>query len=250
MLEVFTYSLSFSNLVFLFLCALLIGMAKTGIHGVGMLVVPIMALLFGGKSSAGLVLPMLIMADCFAVYYYHRHANWSYLTKLFPCAALGVVLATAFGQLIDDQAFTIAMALIVFASLALMIWSEKKKDKNIPDFYWFAALMGSLGGFTTMVGNLAGPVMALYFLAMRLPKNEYIGTAAWFFLIINLFKVPFHIFSWETITFNSFALNIITLPAIALGAFFGIYLVKRIPERAYRWFIIGTTALAAIAMLV
>jgi uncharacterized membrane protein YfcA len=209
-----------------------------------------MALIFGGKSSSGIVLPMLIMADLFAVYYYHRHANWQYLIKLFPSAAIGVIIATVFGQYINDEVFVRLMAFIIFASLIVMVWMEKANKQNIPDFYWFAMLMGALGGFTTMIGNLAGPVMALYLLSMRLPKNQYIGTAAWFFLIINLFKVPFHVFAWETITLDSISLNLLTLPLIAFGAFAGIYLVKQINDNSYRWLVIGMTALAAISLVV
>ena len=99
-----------------------------------------------------------------------------------------------------------------------------------------------------MIGNLAGPIMGLYLLSMRLPKNEYIGTAAWFFLIINVFKVPFHIYSWESIDSDSFMLNLISLPFIALGAASGFYIVKRIADKHYRWFVIGMTAVAAVLM--
>ena len=83
MLDIFSFSLSLESMVLLFLSAFLIGMAKTGVHGVGMLTVPLMAIVFGGKASSGLVLPMLIMADVFAVKYYHRHANWRFLIKLW-----------------------------------------------------------------------------------------------------------------------------------------------------------------------
>ncbi len=101
-----------------------------------------------------------------------------------------------------------------------------------------------------MVGNLAGSIMALYLLSMRLPKNEYIGTAAWFFLVINLFKVPFHVFSWQSIDLNSFLLNLLGLPFIALGAYMGIVIVKRISDTHYRYFIIAMTAIAAAFMLI
>jgi uncharacterized membrane protein YfcA len=250
MLELFTYSLSYEEFALLLFGAFLIGMAKTGVHGVGMLTVPIMALIFGGKISSGLVLPMLIMADLFAVRYYHRHANWRYLIKLLPSAMVGVLIATLIGNAIDDALFKQTMAVIIFVSLGIMIWMESANKENVPDFLWFAILMGTLGGITTMIGNLAGSVMALYLLSMRLPKNEYIGTAAWFFLIINVFKVPFHVWSWETITLDSFYLNLLSLPLIALGAYAGIKLVKRIRETHYRWLVIGMTGVAAFFMLV
>lgn len=249
MIELFSYSLTYQTLAMLFFAAFLVGMAKTGIAGAAMFSVPVLAMIFGGKASTGLALPILIMADLFAVKYYHRHANWRYLSKLFPSAAVGVVAGTMLGNYVDDQAFRMIMGIIIFVSLAIMIWMETANKENIPDYLWFAALMGFLGGVTTMIGNLAGAVMALYLMSMRLPKNEFIGTAAWFFLVINVFKVPFHVFSWETITVNSFLLNLTSLPFIALGAYCGIVIVKRIPDKQYRWFILAMTAIAAIFMV-
>jgi len=250
MFELFSYTLSYSSLLLLFLVAFFIGMAKTGVHGVSMFAVPLLAIMFGGKNSTGLMLPMLIMADFFAVKYYHRHANWGYLLKLFPSAAVGVLVGTWLGNVIDDHVFRSIMSVIIFASLGIMLWIEKGNKESIPDYLWFALLMGLLGGVTTMIGNLASSVMALYLLSMRLPKNAYIGTAAWFFLVINLFKVPFHIFNWQSIDVNSFLLNLICLPFIALGAWCGIWLVKRIPEKYYRWLVIVMIGVAAVLILV
>ena len=249
MIELFSYTLSYHTLGLLFLVAFFIGMAKTGVHGVSMFSIPLLAVIFGGKASSGLMLPMLIMADVFAVFYYHRHANWHYLIKLFPSAAVGVLVGTWLGNFVDDELFKLIMSVVIFASLGIMLWMEKANKDNIPDYMWFAVLMGLLGGITTMIGNLAGAVMALYLLSMRLPKNEYIGTAAWFFLAINLFKVPFHVFSWHSIDMNSFLLNLISLPFIAIGAYAGVWIVKRIPEKQYRWLVLLMTALAAIFMI-
>lgn len=248
MLEIFNYSLSYQNFIFLLLVAFFVGMAKVGVHGISMLAVPLFAVIFGGKASAGLMLPMLIMADLFAVKYYHRHANWHYLIKLFPSAAVGVLIGTWLGNSVDDQIFKMIMGIIIFSSLIVMIWMENANKKTVPDYLWFAVLIGLLGGISTMVGNLAGPIMALYLLSMRLPKNEYIGTAAWFFLAINVFKVPFHIYSWESIDINSFLLSLTSLPFIAVGAVCGIYIVKRIPDKQYRWLVIIMTAIAAVLM--
>lgn len=230
--------------------ALFVGMAKTGVHGAGMVAVPILASIFGGQSSAGLLLPMLSLADIFGVVYYHRHASWKHLKQLFPWAAAGVISGTVVGNYIDDEAFKTIMAAIIITSVIIMTWLEQGHRKDVPDYRWFAALMGIAGGFTSMVGNLAGSVMALYLLSMRLPKNVYIGTTAWFFIVLNLFKIPFHIFSWHTITLHSFLLDLTMLPAIALGAWIGIEIVKRIPEKVYRWFIISMTLAAAVFMIV
>ncbi|MCK5102426.1 MAG: sulfite exporter TauE/SafE family protein [Cyclobacteriaceae bacterium] len=231
------------------LCALFVGMAKTGIAGVGMLIVPILATIFGGKTSTGILLPMLCIADVFAVSYYHRHAEWKYIWKLMPSTVAGVLVGLYVGSLVNDQQFKLLMACIILVGLVIMVWRERKNTETaIPHNWMFSSIAGLLGGFSTMIGNAAGPVMAIYFLSMMLPKNSFIGTGAWFFLIINLFKVPFHISVWKTIDLNTFVLDLAMFPAIMIGAILGFKLVKLIPEKPYRIFIIASTALAAIKL--
>ena len=225
-------------------------MGKTGVAGAGMIGIPLLAIVFGGKASAGLILPILIFADFFGVRHYHQHAEWSHLRKLLPYTLIGILIGTVVGDKIDDEVFIFVMAMTIFTSVAIMIWREKAIQPKIPTSLWFVATMGLMGGFTTMVGNLAGPVLALYLLAMQLPKNQFIGTSAWFFLIVNISKVPLHIWVWETIDFNSFMLDVCLIPIIALGAYLGIKIVEIIPEKIYRGLIIVMTAAAAVAMLV
>jgi uncharacterized membrane protein YfcA len=230
--------------------ALLIGMSKTGISGAGMAMIPIMAAIFGGKLSTGIVLPMLSMADIFAVSYYHRHANWSYILRLIPTTVVGILVGIYVGDIISDQVFKDIMGVIVILSVGILVWRDLRKDVRVPGGMTFPIVMGLAGGFSTMVGNAAGAIMALYLLSMRLPKNEYIGTGAWFFLIINLFKIPFHIFIWETINLQTFTLDLLLLPAIAAGAFLGILVVRFIPEKAYRIFLLVTTAITALVLII
>jgi uncharacterized membrane protein YfcA len=237
--------------VLLFLCALLIGMSKVGVPGVSMVVVPVLAIIFGGKASTGVLLPILMMADWFGVGYYHRHAKWSYLWKLLPWAFVGVGIALWVGEVVNDVWFKNIIAILVFVCIGLMLWKDRKKGANFfPDTWWFAASMGVLGGFATMIGNVAGPIFAIYLLAMHLPKNNFIGTQAWFFLIINISKFPLHIFVWKTITWESLKLDFMLLPGIAIGAVLGILLVKKIPEKTYRAFVIIVTALSAFLLLI
>ena len=243
-----SFQLNSEQWFWVILCALFVGMAKTGVAGVGMLIVPILAATFGGKSSAGILLPMLSMADVFAVSYYHRHAEWKYILKLMPATVAGVLIGVYVGNEVSDQQFKHMMAIIILAGLAIMIWREKKNAEAIPHNWVFSSIAGLLGGFSTMIGNAAGAIMSIYFLSMMLPKNSFIGTGAWFFLIINLFKIPFHVYSWGTIDLNTFTLDLAMLPAIMIGAFLGVRIVKFIPEKPYRIFIIVTTALAAIKL--
>ena len=229
------------------LCGMMIGISKAGVFGTQQLIVPIMAGIFGGKPSTGLVLPMLITADIFVVIYYKRYAEWKYILKLLPWAFVGILVGTLFGNVISDAQFKKAIGLMVIIFLSLIIWQDvRKKDVAVPDYWWFSALMGLAGGFSSMVGNTAGPVMAMFLLSMRLPKNSYIGTWAWFFFLMNLIKVPFHIFFWKTIHLQSLSFDLVMIPPIIIGALLGIRIVKFIPEKGYRIFIILVTLVAAL----
>lgn len=249
-MHLFSFHLTYLEIGIILSVALLTGMSKTGVHGAGMLSVPLLAVVFGGQISSGVLLPMLIMADVFGVWYYHRHASWQHLKILFPWAAVGVVLGTILGKYIDDSIFKVIMASTILVSVVIMIWLERLSPDRIPKQKSFAIATGVAGGFTSMVGNLAGSVMSVYLLSVRLPKNAFIGTTAWFFLVVNWFKVPFHVFSWKTISWNTVLLDLLTLPVILLGAWLGILLVRQLSDTLYRWFIIGMTLIAAIAMLV
>jgi len=244
-----SYDLNTLQWVLLALSGLLIGMAKTGLSGFGMMVVPILANAFGGRPSVGLLLPILIFADVFAVSWYNRHADWKHVLRLLPWALAGILVGTLVGKSISDQSFNRLLAALVIGGIGILIWRDLRSDKlRIPRSRWFAAGLGLLGGFSTMIGNAAGPVLALYLLSMRLPKNVFIGTGAWFFFIVNLSKVPFHVWSWKTITLDSFLLDVLLIPAIAAGAFLGIWLVRLLPEKIYRIIVIVTTLLSALLL--
>jgi uncharacterized protein len=231
------------------LCALLIGMGKTGLSGTGMIIVPVMAAVFGGKASTGIVLPMLCVADLFAVLYYHRHADWKHIFKLLPWTLLGLGAALFMGSNISDYQFKMLIATMVLISLGIMVWQDYiRKSDEIPSGTWFSVLFGFGAGFSTMIGNAAGPLMAIYLLSARLPKNMYIGTGAWFFLIVNYLKVPLQVIFWKNISFHTLTLNLFMVPAIAIGAYVGFKLVKVIPDKAYRIFILVSTSLSAFMM--
>ena len=231
--------------------ALCIGLSKTGVQGLMLLVVPYMAMAFGAKASTGVILPMLCMADIVAVAYYKRIADWKVVAKLLPTAVLGFLLAILVDRLIPTEGFRQLMGWTLALALAVMLWSELYgKENRWLKKWWYSALFGLLGGFTTMIGNAAGPVMSVYLLSMRKEKMEYIGINAWFFLVVNLLKVPLQIFVWENISWSSFSLNLLMLPIIGVGAWLGIRVVKLLPERAFRRFILVVTILSVAMMLI
>ncbi len=232
------------------LAAFVIGMSKAGIKGIAVINVTFMALAFGAKESTGMVVPLLILADIFAVVYYNRHTQWSYVFKVLPWMVFGLVIGVFIGKDLPESLFRIGMAVIIIITVFMMYWWDRKKIKTVPTHWTFSSSIGTLAGITTMVGNLAGAFSNIYFLAMRLPKNHFIGTAAWLFLIINVLKLPFHFFVWETITWESLVLNVKLLPGIFLGFFVGIRIIKLINEEFFRKMILVLTALGALLIMV
>ena len=230
-------------------CAFLLGVSKSGIKGIAALIVTGFALVYGAKTSTGVLMPLLLVGDVFAITYYKRHVQWKYIVKLMPWMVLGVLAGVVGGSYISDDFFKYGMGGIILFSVGQMYYWENKKDKTVPTHWSFGTIMGVLAGFTTMVGNLAGAFSNIYFLAMRLPKNAFIGTAAWLFFIINSFKVPFHIWSWETINTSSLPKSLELVPFVVAGLFVGVFLVKKINDESYRKLILLFTALGGIVIL-
>ncbi|MEJ1221414.1 sulfite exporter TauE/SafE family protein [Sediminicola sp. 1XM1-17] len=229
--------------------ACVIGISKAGIKGIAIINVTLMALAFGAKESTGLLVPLLVVGDIFAVIYYHRHTQWRYIIRLLPWVVLGVVFGVYIGKDLPAKTFKIGMSVIILGSVLMMYWWDQKKSKKVPTHWAFAGFIGILAGITTMIGNLAGAFSNIFFLAMRLPKNEFIGTAAWLFFIVNLLKLPFHYFVWETITPDTLMVNLKLLPGILIGLFIGIRLVKIIKDDFYRKMILALTAIGAVIIL-
>src|SRR6187455_774698 len=239
---------SATNVFLIFIGAFIIGLAKAGLKGIDMLNVTIMAIVFGGKASTGIVLPLLCIADIGAVLYYHRHAQWKHFWKLVPWMAAGILIGVYAGKDMNEIVFRKIMAVIIILTVIIMVVMEFVKSENVPTHPLFAASTGVMAGFTTMLGNLAGAFSNLYFLAMRLPKNHFIGTSAWIFLVINLFKLPFQVLYWKNITTASLQTDLVLIPALMLGFIVGLKIVKRIKDDHYRKVVIVLTLIGAVVI--
>ncbi|MDD4514778.1 MAG: sulfite exporter TauE/SafE family protein [Massilibacteroides sp.] len=234
----------------LFFSALLIGISKTGIQGIGMLTVPIMAVAFGAKPSTGLILPMLCFADLIAVFYYRRVAEWRYIFKLLPSALFGFGVAILVDKMIPPEGFKLLLGICLLFAIFVMLWFEWKGQQNTwTNHWWYGPLFGLLGGFTTMIGNAAGPVMAIYLLSVKMPKLSFIGTNAWFFLVVNYLKLPIQVWVWDNITISTLTLNLIAVPFILIGGYLGVKLIKILPEKQFRIFTTIVTCLSVLLLL-
>ena len=228
----------------------MVGTTKTGMPGLGILIVPLMALVLPTRQSTGILLGILILADLFAVTYHRRNARWGHVLRLLPAAFAGI-MAGYFGlRVVNDRQLKPIIGGIVLVMLAVNYWRNRAKgeDTPVPTQWWFAVALGFMAGVTTMMANAAGPVMIIYLLAMRLPKVEFVGTGAWFFFVVNWLKVPFSA-NLELMTAESVKLNLMMLPFIAIGAFAGIFLLKRIPQKAFNLIVQILAAAAAIKLL-
>lgn len=235
------------ELIYLALGALLVGMEKAGFKGLSMLVVSIYAMVMGGKASAGLLLLFFMLADVFAIQHYYSKANFSIVWKLLGPAAIGIILGGLVGQYINDAVFKNVIAIVILACLILSVgprwWEQSEGAKGVVQG------VGFLTGFSTMIANVSSPILAVYLLSLHLPKVKFIGTVVWFFFIVNFFKLPFHIWVWETIQWETVGYSLVALPLLGLGFVIGLWGIKRVPERSFRWLIIGVTFLAAVRLL-
>lgn len=239
----------------------LIGFSKTGVPGSGILVVPMMASVFGGHLSIGATLPLLIAADCFAVAFYRSHADWSVIRRLAPYVVVGILGGVAFLHLLppgagSDRLLKQIIGGIVLAMVALHLLRGKLGDRLVPHSPVGTVFTGMMAGFTTMASNAAGPVMAIYMASTGLPKQKLMGTSAWYFFLLNVFKLPF-VFALTSInakepliTLDSLKINAMLIPVIVLGAFLGRKLLPYIPEKLFTALIILLAALAAFKLLI
>ncbi len=233
MFELITENLTAGQLAGLIVSAFLIGVNKTGIPGIGTLPVVMLTILFPAKFSTGLQLVMLCTADLFAVLYYRRGANWKLLLRLIPCALLGIAIGSLTMHKMNDTVLSVTIgAILLLMSAIHFVRTYCLKSDKVPSHFLFTAGTGIAAGFTTQIANAAGPVMALYLLAMRLDKKEYMGTCAMYFMILNWIKLP--IFMWEgRVDARSFQLDLILLPVLLAGAAAGIWFFKKISQKHF-----------------
>ncbi len=231
--------------------AAIVGLSKTAVPGAGTIAVAIFAAVLPARQSTGTLLLLLIVADLFAVTMYRRHADWRALARLAPAVVAGILVGAVFLAFADDAWVKRTIGVILIGVIAITLLRRRMSGPATAEgaHRVAAATYGTLGGFTTMVANAAGPVMSMYFLAARFEVKAFLGTAAWFFAIVNIAKVPFSI-GLGIITPPGLVLDLVLMPVVVVGAFAGRWLAGRLDQRLFERLVIGFTIVGAVYLLV
>jgi uncharacterized protein len=230
------------------IAALVVGISKAGIGGLGMLAVLLFAQIMPAKQATGVVLPLLCFGDLVGAATYRTHAQWSHIWRLFPWTAAGVVLGYFALERVDERQARAMIGCIVLGLVALHLARRRFAGHEAEHGAWFPPTIGVLAGFTTLVANAAGPLMVIYLLAMRLPKMHFVGTSAVFFLLLNLFKVPFMV-HLGLINAQSFSINLWLAPLVLAGAWFGRKWVMKIQQRTFENIALALSLVAGFNLL-
>nr|VFK16078.1 MAG: hypothetical protein BECKLFY1418C_GA0070996_102030 [Candidatus Kentron sp. LFY] len=227
---------------------LLVGFSKTGIPAAGLLIVPIMALLFPAKLSVGVLLPMLILGDIQAIGYYRHYAHYRELIRLVPGTLVGMIAGASFLFQVDNEVMGRTIGALVLLMLALeslrTVFSRISTDHGV--FPW---IFGAFAGAASTMGNAAGPIVSLYLLSRSLPKEVFMGTAAWFFLVINIVKVPLFV-CLEMITLEGLFFDVTLIPVILFGGWMGVAVLSRITQSFFNRLILVLSAAIGLQLLI
>lgn len=230
------------------LSAVLVGVAKTGVSGAGVLVVPLMAMALPAKESVGALLPMLIVGDVAAVLYYRRHAQWGRLLRLFPGVAVGMTAGGVLLSYIDNASMKTLLGVLVLVLLSLEFVARNTSSAIYREMTSFAVVIGFLAGFATTVGNAAGPIMGIYLIMMGLTKEQLMGTGAWFYLLVNTTKAPIFIIQ-GMLTLSELQHLLYLLPMVVLGTVMGRKLLMILSQQVFERAVLGFAALTAVSLI-
>jgi uncharacterized membrane protein YfcA len=230
---------------------LTLGAAKMGLQGGPLVMMPFLAASLGAKATAGLVAPLLLVADIPAVIAYSRNCRWKTWRPLVAWSVVGIGLGAFVGSVVPERGFRIILGVTLVTLLVLMLILDLVRGRVRVSREAAAAVpAGVTAGFASMLGNAAAPVVSLYLLATGMEKLVFLGTTAVFYLTINLVKLPLHILWWQTITGSSLLLDLVAVPFILLGALIGKPLVRLLPEKAFRYFIMTIALAGSIRLLI
>ena len=236
------------EILILGLGALIVGISKASIGGLGLITAALFADVMPARESTAAVLLLLIVGDIIGSVMYRRDVEWRALLRLAPTVLIGIVLGTWFLANVDDGFMRRALGVTILVMCALQIgMARRPKPDHLP--HWVTTITGVLAGFTSMVANAAGPIMAIYLLNMHIGVRRYIGTTAWFFFAINLTKLPFSI-GLGLLHPDRALMLLWYVPLVVVGALIGRWIATRLSLVAFQQVTLGAAILGGLNLLV
>jgi uncharacterized protein len=230
--------------------ALLAGLSKTGLPGVSIPAILLMTEAYpnDARLSVAAILPVLLAGDVFAVAWFRQHADWGRLLRLMPYVLAGMLPGVVVLMMLDGNKLRPVIGVLVLGMLVIEICRQWFDWEHLPHRWWFTAGVGMLAGFTTFVANAAMPVMTIYLVSQDFDKHRFIGTAAWFFLILNLSKLPAYL-AMGMFTPAMVPLAAALAPVTIAGALLGVYVLARIPQRFFDTLALTLAGAAALRLV-
>lgn len=232
------------------IAAFCIGLTRGGLKGLGPLFILLMALSFGARESSGIIVPLLLVGDMLALVAYRKHIVTAIVKQFLPTVLVGLLLGVWVGKDLPEGYFQQLLAgLIVIGMLVMWVWEVRFRG-HVKPASWSHWPLGIGAGFYAMIGNFGGAFATIYFLLTGASKKEMIGSATFIFFLLNVVKLPFHIYVWETLSTETLYTDLPLIPAVVLGFFAGLWAVNRIGEKGYRWYLYAVNIAGAIFLLV
>jgi uncharacterized protein len=213
---------------------LLLGLAKGGFAGLGMLAVPLMTLTVSPVQAASITLPILIAQDVVSVWVFRRKWDKCSLVLLIPAAALGILLGYLLAARVSSAAVELAVGIISVVFALQRLWIERQQLLAIPPTRsWFGIVCGTAAGFTSQIAHAGGPPFQIYMLPKRLDRDTYIGTSAIFFAAVNWIKVPAYA-ALGQFTRQNLTTAAVLLPLAVAATLAGAWLVRRVSGERFQ----------------
>ena len=214
------------------IAAVLTGIGKGGVPTVGALTVPVLSLVISPVAAAGLILPVYVVSDWFGLYAYRKAFDKRVLLITCVAMTIGVGIGWATARLIPESYVTVLVGLIsvVFALNQLLrkpVTALSRRAEWGPGLFW-----GTIAGFTSFVSHNGGPPYQVYTLPLGLKKAVFAGTSTIAFTYINAIKLVPYFFLGQ-INLDSLEVGLWLAPPAAAAVFFGVWVVKRLPEKLF-----------------
>jgi uncharacterized protein len=230
--------------------AFVFGVSKTSMPAVGAFGVALLATVLPPVPSTGVALPVLLVGDAFAVAMYARHADRRILLRLLPSVTVGLAAGYVLVRSSDPAVVARVIGVILLLSVGGALVRRARTEATEPARAGgpVAVLLGAGAGLSTMVANAGGPMMTLYLLRMRVSVLGFLGTVAWFFLAVNVLKLPFSI-GLGLINAQSLVISAAITPGIVLGALLGRRIVRGMSAEVFAKVALLSTAAAGLWLI-